>query len=124
MIFQDTDGDGRADRQRVFADGLHLPIGFEIAPEGVYVSQEPNLCILIDDDGDDRADRKEILLHGFDSHDTHHAISAYSADASGAFYLCEGRFLHSQVETPYGPQRCNDGGVWRFDPNQVRLERF
>ncbi|MDG2122510.1 MAG: dehydrogenase, partial [Verrucomicrobiales bacterium] len=124
LIFEDTDGDGRADKQTVFADGLHLPIGFEIAPEGVYVSQEPNLCLLVDDDGDDRADRTEILLHGFDSHDTHHAISAYCADASGAFYLCEGRFLHSQVETPYGPQRCNDGGVWRFDPKKFKLERY
>ena len=63
-------------------------------------------------------------MHGFDTHDTHHAISAYSADASGAFYLLEGRFLHSQVETPYGPQRANDGGVWRFDPKRFRLERF
>ncbi|MDO8544422.1 MAG: ThuA domain-containing protein [Opitutaceae bacterium] len=124
LIFEDTDGDGRADKQTVFADGLHLPIGFEIAPEGVYLSQEPNLCLLIDDDKDDRADRMEILLHGFDTHDTHHAISAYCADASGAFYLCEGRFLHSQIETPYGPRRCNDGGVWRFDPKSFRLERY
>jgi mono/diheme cytochrome c family protein/glucose/arabinose dehydrogenase len=124
LIFEDTDGDGRADKQTVFADHLHLPIGFEIAPEGVYVSQEPNLCLLVDDDHDDHADRLEILMHGFDTHDTHHAISAYSADASGAFYLSEGRFLHSQVETPYGPQRCNDGGVWRFDPKRFRLERY
>ena len=124
LILEDTDGDGRADKQTVFADGLHLPIGFELAPEGVYISQEPNLCLLIDDDKDDHADRMEIILHGFDTHDTHHAISAYSADASGAFYLCEGRFLHSQVETPYGPRRCNDGGVWRFDPKSFRLERY
>lgn len=124
LILEDTDGDGHADKQTVFADGLHLPIGFEIAPEGVYLSQEPNLALLVDDDGDDRADRMELLLHGFDSHDTHHAISAYSADASGAFYMSEGRFLHSQVETPYGPERCTDGGNWRFDPNSWRLERF
>ncbi|MBL9211153.1 MAG: c-type cytochrome [Opitutaceae bacterium] len=124
IILEDTDGDGRADKQTVFADGLHLPIGFEIAPEGVYVSQEPNLCLLIDDNKDDRADRMEILMHGFDTHDTHHAISAYCADASGAFYLAEGRFLHSQVETPYGPRRVNDGGVWRFDPKSFRLERY
>ena len=124
LILEDTDGDGRADKQTVFADHLQLPIGFELAPEGVYLSQEPNLCLLIDDDHDDHADRMEILLHGFDTHDTHHAISAYSADASGAFYLCEGRFLHSQVETPYGPRRCNDGGIWRFDPKSFRLERY
>ncbi len=124
LILEDTDGDGRADKRTVFADNLQLPIGFELAPEGVYVSQEPNLCLLIDDNGDDRADRMEILLHGFDTHDTHHAISAYSSDASGAFYLLEGRFLHSQVETPYGPRRCNDGGAWRFDPKRFSLERY
>ncbi len=124
LILEDTDGDGRADKQTVFADGLHLPIGFELAPEGVYLSQEPNLCLLIDDNRDDRADRMEIIMHGFDTHDTHHAISAYCADASGAFYLAEGRFLHSQVETPYGPRRVNDGGIWRFDPKSFRLERY
>ncbi len=123
LILEDTDNDGRADKQTIFARGLHLPIGFELAPEGVYISQEPNLCLLVDDNGDDKADRMEILMHGFDTHDTHHAISAYCADASGAFYLLEGRFLHSQVETPYGPRRCNDGGAWRFDPKSFRLER-
>ncbi len=124
LIFEDTNNDGRADKQTVFADGLNLPIGFELAPEGVYLSQEPHLCLLVDDDKDDRADRMEILLTGFDTHDTHHAISAYCADASGAFYMCEGRFLHSQVETPYGPQRMTDGGVWRFNPKRWRLERY
>jgi len=123
LILEDTDGDGKADKQSIFADHLHIPIGFEIAPEGVYVSQEPNLALLIDDDKDGKADRTELILHGFDSHDSHHAISAYCADASGAFYLLEGRFLHSQVETPYGPRRCNDGGAWRFDPKSYRLER-
>lgn len=124
LIYEDTDGDGRADKESVFADGLHLPIGFELAPEGVYVSQEPNLCLLIDDNNDDRADRMEILLHGFDTHDTHHAISAFCADASGAIYMGEGVFLHSQVETPYGPRRAVDGGVWRFDPKSHRLEHY
>ncbi len=124
IILEDTDGDGRADKQTTFADGLHLPIGFEFAPEGVYISQEPNLALLVDENQDDRADRLELLMHGFDTHDTHHAISAFCADASGAFYMGEGRFLHSQVETPYGPRRCNDGGVWRFDPKSFRLERY
>jgi len=108
----------------VFAENLQLPFGFELAPEGVYLAQQPNLVLLVDDDGDDRADRQEILLQGFDTHDTHQAIHAFSADASGAIYLLEGDFLHSQVETPYGPQRAIGGGVWRFDPKSWRLERF
>lgn len=123
LIYEDTDGDGKADKETVFADKLHLPIGFEFAPEGVYVSQEPNLVLIRDTNGDDKADSMEIVLGGFDTHDTHHAISAYTADPSGAFILCEGVFLHSNVETPYGPVRCVDGGFFRYSPQRGHLER-
>lgn len=123
LIYEDTNGDGKADKETVFADHLHLPIGFELAPEGVYLSQEPNLVLLQDTNGDDKADRTEILLGGFDTHDTHHAISAYTADPSGAFMLCEGIFLHSNVETAYGPIRCVDGGFFRYNPARAHLER-
>ncbi len=123
LIYEDTDGDGRADKETVFADGLHMPIGFELTPEGVYLSQEPFLVLLEDTDGDDRADNIKYLLDGFDSHDTHHAISAFDADNGNGIFMCEGRFLHSQVETPWGPQRMTDGGVWRFDPASWKLER-
>ena len=123
LIYEDTDGDGKADKETVFADRLHLPIGFEFAPGGVYVSQEPHLVFLADKDGDDKADSKEIVLTGFDSHDTHHAISAFAADPSGAFMLCEGVFLHSNVETSYGPVRGVDGGFYHFSPQKTKLER-
>jgi mono/diheme cytochrome c family protein/glucose/arabinose dehydrogenase len=123
LIYEDTNGDGKADKETVFADKLHLPIGFEFAPEGVYLSQEPNLVLLSDTNGDDKADKTEIVLGGFDTHDTHHAISAYAADPSGAFMMCEGVFLHSNVETPYGPVRCVDGGFFRYSPQRGMLER-
>ncbi len=123
LIYEDTDGDGKADKETVFADHLNLPIGFEFAPGGVYVSQEPHLMFLADTDGDDKMDSKEIVLTGFDSHDTHHAIGAFAADASGAFMMCEGIFLHSNVETPYGPVRGVDGGFYRFSPQKTKLER-
>lgn len=123
IILEDTNGDGKADKQIVFADGLHLPMGFEIAPEGVYVSQGTHLKILVDTDGDDRADKIEILLSGFDDHDTHHVISAFTADPSGAIYMGEGVFLHSNVETSYGPVRATNGGFFRYNPLRHHLER-
>ena len=123
IILEDTDGDGRADRQTTWADGLHLPMGFEFAPEGVYVSQGTNLVMLSDTDGDDRADTREIVLSGFDDHDTHHVISAFSADPSGAIYMGEGVFLHSNVETPYGTVRGTNGGFFRYAPQRRHLER-
>lgn len=123
LILEDTNGDGKADKQTVFADGLHLPLGFEIAPEGVYVSQGTNLKLLTDTNGDGKADRSEILLSGFDDHDTHHNIHAFSADPSGAIYMGEGVFLHTNVETPYGPVRATNGGFYRYNPQRRHLER-
>ncbi len=123
LILEDLDGDGKADQQTIFADGLHLPIGFEFAPEGVYVSQGTNLVLLTDIDGDDKADKKEIILSGFDDHDTHHAISAFCADPSGAIYMGEGVFLHTNVETPYGTVRATNGGFYRYSPQRHHLER-
>jgi putative heme-binding domain-containing protein len=123
LILEDTDGDGRADRETVFADRLHLPLGFELAPEGVYVAHGRDLLLLKDTDGDDRADAREVVLSGFDDHDTHHAISAFCADPSGAIFMCEGVFLRTSVETPYGPVRGTDGGFFRFDPRRRHLER-
>lgn len=123
IILEDTDGNGQADRQITFARGLHLPTGFEFAPEGVYVAQGTNLVLLTDTNGDDQADQKEIILSGFDDHDTHHVISAFCADPSGAIYMGEGVFLHSNVETAYGPVRATNGGFMRYNPQRRHLER-
>ncbi len=123
IILEDTDGDGKADKQSIFADNLHLPIGFEFAPEGVYLSQGKNLVLLKDTDNDGKADHKEVILSGFDDHDTHHAHSAYSMDPSGAILMAEGVFLHTNVETSYGPVRGVNGGFYRFAPQTKKLER-
>ena len=123
IILEDTDGNNRADKQITFADSLHLPVGFEIASDGVYISQGTNLVRLRDTDGDDRADERKVILSGFDDHDTHHAHSAYTADPSGAIYMAEGTFLHTNVETPYGPVRGTNGGFYRYNPQRHHLER-
>lgn len=123
IILEDTNNDGKADKQTVFVDGLHLPLGFEIAPEGVYVSQGTNLKIFTDTNGDDKADKSEILLSGFDDHDTHHNSHAFTVDPSGAIYSGEGVFLHTNVETSYGPVRATNGGFYRYSPQLHKLER-
>ena len=123
LILEDTNNDGKADKQTVFADGLHLPLGFEIAKEGVYISQGTNLKRYTDTNGDDRADKNEILLSGYDDHDTHHNSHAFCVDPSGAIYSGEGVFLHTNVETSYGPVRATNGGFYRYAPQRKQLER-
>ncbi len=124
IILEDTNADGRADKETIFADGLQLPLGFELAPEGVYLSQGTNFVLLKDTNGDDKADSKEILLSGFDDHDTHHAHHAYTTDASGAIYMGQGVFLLNDIETSYGPIRGTNGGFFRYDVNRRKLDRI
>ena len=101
-----------------------MPLGFELGNGGVYVSQPPNLVFLQDTDGDGKADSKEIILHGFGTEDVHHSISALTWGQDGALYMQMGTFLHTQVETPYGPQRSAYGETWRYDPLTMKLEPY
>ena len=43
LIFEDTDGDGKADKMTVFADHLHNPTGMELWNGGVLVAQPPDI---------------------------------------------------------------------------------
>jgi len=84
----------------------------------------PNLMFLKDTNGDDRADTRELLLHGFDTADSHHAMHAFTWDPGGALHWQEGTFHYSQVETPYGPRRCNEAGIYRWEPKSWKLDVF
>ena len=124
VILEDRDGDGRADHHTVFARGLYQPTGFELGDGGAYVAQQPNLMFIEDTDGDDVADRYEVILQGFGREDSHHAISAFTWGPGGGLYFQEGRFHHSQVETPYGTVRLVNAGVFRYEPALYRLGVF
>ncbi|MGO9469814.1 MAG: PVC-type heme-binding CxxCH protein [Isosphaeraceae bacterium] len=124
LIFEDANDDGKADRCTVFADGLHLPIGMELGDGGVYVSQMPNLMFLKDSDGDDRADSRSLIMHGFDTADSHHAMHAFTWEPGGALHWQEGTFHYTQVETPYGPRRCNEAGIFRWEPRTFKFDIF
>ncbi len=122
LILTDTDGDGKADKCTVFADGLHIPIGFEFYNGGVIVSGQRELLFLKDTNGDDRADVREIILSGFDSADSHHVINQFTFDPAGALYFQEGTFQHSQVETAYGPVRAKNAATYRYEPRTQKLD--
>jgi len=125
LIFEDTDGDGKADKVKVFADGLHCPTGFEFANGGVYIAQAPDLMFLKDTDGDDKADVRERVLSGLDSADTHHTANSFQLDPGGALYFQEGTFHHTQVETPYGPSLRNaNAAVYRYEPKSQKFEAY
>lgn len=125
LIFSDTDGDGKADDVKVFADKLHNPTGFEFWGGGVLVAQIPDLWFLKDTDGDDVADVRIRVLHGIDSADTHHAANSFVIGPGGALYFQEGTFHHTQMESPWrNPVRVANGGVYRFEPRTFKLDAY
>jgi putative heme-binding domain-containing protein len=117
LIFEDSDGDGHADKAKPFANDLDNITGFEFWGGGVLVAVAPDILFLKDTDGDDVADVRTRVLHGLDSADTHHTANSFTLDPGGALYFQEGTFHHTQVESPYGPPiRCANAGVFRYDP--------
>ncbi|KAA0213284.1 MAG: dehydrogenase [Cyanobacteria bacterium CYA] len=69
VVLEDTDGDGRADRDTVFLDGLVLPRAILPCHGGALVIEPPNLLFCRDTDADGRADEKKVILTGFDGHE-------------------------------------------------------
>ncbi|NNE93365.1 MAG: hypothetical protein HKN23_17105, partial [Verrucomicrobiales bacterium] len=124
FILEDTDGDGKADRSTVFAEGLEMPTGFALGTGGVYLAEGPDLVFLKDVDGDDRADTRDVLLSGFGTGDTHQNISNFIFDSGGFLYFSQGLHAFSHVETPWGVSRGDRAGFWRFDPRTLRLDPF
>jgi glucose/arabinose dehydrogenase/plastocyanin len=124
IVLEDTNHDGKADKSTVFADNLYIPTGFALGDGGVYIAQQPTLMFMKDTNGDGKADERRILLHGFGTEDSHHSIHAWQWGPDGALYFQEGTFLHSQVETPYGPRRLAYAGVWRYEPRTEKLDVF
>ena len=70
-ICEDTDGDGKADKFTIFADGFNIPTSLTFARGGVILAHAPDLLFLQDTDGDDKADIRKILITGFGLNDTH-----------------------------------------------------
>lgn len=124
IILEDTNGDGRADRTTVFADGLLIPTGVEPGDGGAYVANSTELLHLADTDGDGQADRRRIVLSGFGTEDTHHLLHTLRWGPDGMLYFNQSIYIHSHVETPHGVRRLGGGGVWQFRPETMQLEVF
>jgi putative membrane-bound dehydrogenase-like protein len=130
-IYEDRDGDGRADRVKQFADGLNLATGIAVGHGGVFVGAAPDLLFLRDSDGDDQADSREVLLTGFGRQDTHELLNTFTWGPDGWLYGCHGVFTHSKVRRPDFAAGGSDdppiemnAAVWRYQPRTHRFEIF
>ncbi len=124
LILEDTNGDGRADKTTVFADGLNMPTGFAIGHGGAYIGQGNDLLLLQDTNGDSKADKRRVLLTGFGTGDTHQNINSFTWSPGGELLFCQGLHSFSRVETPWGISRLDEHGSWRLRPKRLQLQGF
>ena len=93
LVLEDTDADGKADKQTVFHQGRDVDsaLGICVIGEGpgrkVIVSCAPDVFIFHDDDGDLKADRRESLFTkiGVPQHD--HSVHAFVVGPDGRLYF-------------------------------------
>ena len=122
ILLRDLDGDGRADKSMIYADGLNIPTGMEVGHGVVYVGQGTELLELRDRDGDGVADERKILLSGFGNGDSHQTINSFVWSPDGELWFCQGDGIQSRVETPHGISSLYQAGVYRLRPGNLRLD--
>jgi putative heme-binding domain-containing protein len=97
-VLEDTDGDGRADRFTIFAEGFNIPSGIAVGYGGVWLANAPDILFLQDIDGDGRADKREVVVTGFGRDDTHELPNSLTWGPDGWLYGLNGVFNPSTIE--------------------------
>jgi putative heme-binding domain-containing protein len=121
LIIEDTNGDGKADKTTVFADGLLIPSAVEPGDGGAYVGQSTELLHFKDNDGDGIADERRVVLSGFGTEDTHHTLHTLRWGPDGQLNMNQSIYIHSHIETPHGVVRLNSGGTLQLRPDTLEL---
>lgn len=124
LVLEDSNGDGKADKSTIFAEGLITPTGILPGDNGVYVANSTEILHLKDTDGDGMADTEEKILSGFGTGDTHHLIHTFRWGPDGLMYFNQSIYIYSHVETPWGVRRLEGGGVWQYNTKTRQLEVF
>jgi len=128
VIFEDTNGDGRADKRTVFTDKLTFASGINIGFGGVWVGAPPNLLFIPDRNGDDVPDGDpEVVLDGWGNEDTHETLNDFIWGPDGWLYGTQGIFTNSRVGAPGTPDAERVGvnaGVWRYHPTKKKFELY
>ncbi|MGN6544413.1 MAG: PVC-type heme-binding CxxCH protein, partial [Aureliella sp.] len=89
-ICEDTNGDGKADKFTVFAEGLSIPSSLEFYRDGVIVQAGIETLFLRDTDGDDKADDRTTLITGWAMGDTHGGVSNFQYGLDNRYWAMQG----------------------------------
>ncbi len=92
LILEDSDQDGKADKQTVFYQGrdIDAALGIAVIDDRVIVSCSPNVWVFTDADGDDIPEKKEAMFTGIQGVQDDHGIHAFVFGPDGRLYFNHG----------------------------------
>lgn len=123
-LLRDLDGDGRYERESIFADHLHFPNSVLPWNGGVLVTAAPDLWFLKDTDGDGRADERRVVFTGFGTGNQQLRANGLFWGLDGWIYGANGRSdgkVH-RGEGPEGAAISIRGRDFRFQPGSGEFE--
>ncbi|MDA2937682.1 c-type cytochrome [Acidobacteria bacterium AH-259-A15] len=90
-ILEDTDGDGKADKFKIFVQdaSLRSPLGIAVLGNKVLVSQSPDIIAYTKDE-DDNVVKREVFLTGWRGEDHDHGVHAVVYGPDGYYYFNNG----------------------------------
>lgn len=90
-VLEDTDGDGRADKVTVFAEGVFAPMSICVAGDKIYVATSPDLWVYEDKDGDLKPDGPpKKLLTGFGGFNHDHGAHSLVLGPDHKWWMAHG----------------------------------
>ncbi len=127
VILEDTDGDGRFDKRKVFWDKAQKLTSVVVGFGGVWALAAPDLLFIPDANGDDIPDSPpQVILDGWDGGKIrHNIVNGLKWGPDGWLYGRHGIQATSVVGKPGTPvdQRTKlNCSVWRYHPTSQAFE--
>ncbi|MEA3209367.1 MAG: hypothetical protein QOE70_2424 [Chthoniobacter sp.] len=128
LIFEDTDGDGRADSRKVFSDHLQMLTSIARGHGGVWALCPPQVLFIPDRNGDDVPDGPpEVVLDGLTvaQENYHNFANGLKWGPDGWLYGRCGASCPGELGVPGTPPERRvpiRGGLWRFHPERKTVE--
>jgi putative membrane-bound dehydrogenase-like protein len=120
VVCEDTDGDGRADKVTVFAEGLSIPTSICFHNGGIIAFDATQTVFLKDTDGDGKADVRQVLFGTWNMRDTHGGPSNMQYGLDNWIYAMQG-YNDSRLVVGGETHRFRQGFL-RFKPDASKLE--
>lgn len=123
VIFEDSNGDGKFDKRKVFFDKADRLTSVQVGMGGVWLLCPPQLLFIPDKNRDDVPDGPpEVVLDGFDlKTSTHTVANGLKWGPDGWLYGRQGILGTSKVGVPGAPdseRAVLNTGVWRYHPTR------